>query len=97
MASVLDPEVKRALAERVRYYNELGIYDFYRREPAKANLDTIQDAEILRESHNPARTARLDDPKIQSRDRGTGRREHFRSIEPKTRSRAWLIPSRHCV
>jgi len=47
MASVLDPEVKRALAERVRYYNELGIYDFYRRELAEANLDTIQDAAIL--------------------------------------------------
>ncbi len=47
MASVLDPELKRALAERVRYYNELGIYDFYQREPAEANLDTIQDAAIL--------------------------------------------------
>jgi uracil-DNA glycosylase family 4 len=47
MASVLDPEVRRALAEHVRYYNELGIYDFYRREPAEANLDTIQDAAIL--------------------------------------------------
>src|SRR5579863_4899762 len=47
MASVLDPELKRALAERLRYYNELGIYDFYRREPAEANLDTIQDAAIL--------------------------------------------------
>jgi uracil-DNA glycosylase family 4 len=47
MVSVLDPEVKRALVERVRYYNELGIYDFYRRELAEANLDTIQDAAIL--------------------------------------------------
>jgi uracil-DNA glycosylase family 4 len=47
MASVLDPQLKRALAERVRYYNELGIYDFYRREPAEANLGTIQDAAIL--------------------------------------------------
>jgi uracil-DNA glycosylase family 4 len=36
MAGVLDPQLKRALAERVRYYNELGIYDFYRREPAEA-------------------------------------------------------------
>ena len=32
MASVLDPQLKRALSERIRYYNELGIYDFYRRE-----------------------------------------------------------------
>ena len=51
MASVLDPEIRRALAERVRYYNELGIYDFYRREPAQANLDTFQDAGTL---ENPA-------------------------------------------
>ncbi len=32
MARVLDPQLKRALAERIRYYNELGIYDFYRRD-----------------------------------------------------------------
>ncbi len=29
-------DLRRALAERVRYYNELGIYDFYRREPLAA-------------------------------------------------------------
>ena len=28
----LNPQLKRALADRIRYYNELGIYDFYRRE-----------------------------------------------------------------
>ena len=32
MPTVLDPQLKLALAERIRYYNELGIYDFYRRE-----------------------------------------------------------------
>jgi uracil-DNA glycosylase family 4 len=31
MPPALDPEVRRALAERLRYYHELGIYDFYRR------------------------------------------------------------------
>jgi DNA polymerase len=31
MPRTLDPEVRRALAARIRYYNELGIYDFYRR------------------------------------------------------------------
>jgi uracil-DNA glycosylase family 4 len=46
MAGGLDPQLKRALAERVRYYNELGIYDFYRREPAIADTGTTQDAEI---------------------------------------------------
>ncbi len=32
MLRTLDPELRRALAERVRYCHELGIYDFYRRE-----------------------------------------------------------------
>jgi uracil-DNA glycosylase family 4 len=32
MSTTLDPQLKRALADRIRYYNELGIYDFYRRE-----------------------------------------------------------------
>jgi uracil-DNA glycosylase len=33
MPQVLDPELRRALADRIRYYHDLGIYDFYRREP----------------------------------------------------------------
>jgi DNA polymerase len=32
MTNTLDPDLRRALAQRVRYYNELGIYDFYRRD-----------------------------------------------------------------
>jgi uracil-DNA glycosylase len=43
MAGVLDSQLKRALAERVRFYNELGIYDFYRREPAHSH-GPMQDA-----------------------------------------------------
>ncbi len=30
----LDPALRRALTDRVRYYNDLGIYDFYRRPVA---------------------------------------------------------------
>jgi uracil-DNA glycosylase family 4 len=33
MPIIPSPDLRRALAERVRYYNELGIYDFYRRDP----------------------------------------------------------------
>jgi len=33
MSRTLDPQLRSALTERIRYYNELGIYDFYRREP----------------------------------------------------------------
>jgi uracil-DNA glycosylase family 4 len=32
MPRTLNPELRRALAARIRYYNEMGIYDFYRRE-----------------------------------------------------------------
>ncbi|MBI1741000.1 MAG: uracil-DNA glycosylase [Acidobacteriales bacterium] len=32
MPRTLDPELRRALVERIRFYNALGIYDFYRRE-----------------------------------------------------------------
>lgn len=32
MPRVLDEKTKQALKERIRYYNELGIYDFYRQE-----------------------------------------------------------------
>ncbi|MFZ0285302.1 MAG: uracil-DNA glycosylase [Terriglobales bacterium] len=36
MPRTLDPQLKHALAERVRYYRELGIYDLYRRPVAEA-------------------------------------------------------------
>ncbi len=42
MPQVLDAELKRALAARIRYYNELGIYDFYRRETVPS-LTAAQD------------------------------------------------------
>jgi uracil-DNA glycosylase family 4 len=38
VARTLDPDLQRALAERVRYYHELGIYDFYRRELEPSRL-----------------------------------------------------------
>ncbi|HET7205987.1 MAG TPA: uracil-DNA glycosylase [Terriglobales bacterium] len=43
MAPVLDEQLKRVLAERIRYYNELGIYDFYRRE--LTGLSPAEDAQ----------------------------------------------------
>ena len=41
VARTLDPELRRALAERVRYCHELGIYDFYRRETATVAAETV--------------------------------------------------------
>src|SRR5881296_220838 len=31
MLPKIDSELRRALTDRIRYYNDLGIYDFYRR------------------------------------------------------------------
>lgn len=41
MARTLDPELRRALAERVRYCHELGIYDFYRRERTSVAAEVV--------------------------------------------------------
>jgi uracil-DNA glycosylase len=35
MPPALDPKLKQQLAERIRFYNDLGIYDFYRRPAAE--------------------------------------------------------------
>ena len=40
MPLTLAPELRRALAERVRYCHEMGIYDFYRRE-SSAPAETL--------------------------------------------------------
>jgi uracil-DNA glycosylase len=39
MAQTLNPQMKEALAARVRYYREMGIYDFYRRDVGLLNVD----------------------------------------------------------
>src|SRR5437868_14164026 len=54
MPAKLDPQLKRALADRIRYYNELGIYDFYRRESA------VQIQQEEREPLPRAKAARAD-------------------------------------
>jgi len=57
MPRLLDPELKRALTERIRYYNELGIYDFYRREvtlPERADQESPIQPE-QREEMSPRR------------------------------------------
>jgi DNA polymerase len=46
----LAPELRRALSERLRYYRELGIYDFYRRDPPvseASTADAIQECSDL--------------------------------------------------
>ena len=47
VSTISNPELRRALAERFRYYNELGIYDFYRREPLGPSEAASQAEQIL--------------------------------------------------
>jgi DNA polymerase len=42
MSHTLDPELRRALALRIRYYNEMGIYDFYRRPVSEEPLTAVE-------------------------------------------------------
>jgi uracil-DNA glycosylase family 4 len=44
MARTLDLQLRRALAERVRYCHEMGIYDFYRRESRISELTEVDSA-----------------------------------------------------
>jgi DNA polymerase len=41
MARILDTETKRALADRIQYYRELGIHDFFRREVPPSEDDDM--------------------------------------------------------
>jgi uracil-DNA glycosylase family 4 len=46
MAPVLEPKLRQALADRIRFYNELGIYDFYRREAAEPVRSILGDSTL---------------------------------------------------
>ena len=46
MGNIRSTDLRRALAERVRYYNELGIYDFYRRERHQPPSEGVSTEEI---------------------------------------------------
>jgi DNA polymerase len=45
MSLPFDLEVRRALAARIRYYNEMGIYDFYRR-PSNPAVQVIEETRV---------------------------------------------------
>ena len=51
MSYALDPELRRALAARIRYYNEMGIYDFYR-QPVSALFNKASTSIPLDEEEN---------------------------------------------
>jgi uracil-DNA glycosylase len=50
MSGNFDPQLRQALAARIRYYNELGIYDFYRRDVDQSGLQIDQIASNVPEA-----------------------------------------------
>ena len=54
MPRTLDPELRRALAARIRYYNEMGIYDFYRRPPSHSSGEVAVAGAVNEQSGNIA-------------------------------------------
>ena len=48
MTATQNSDLRRALADRIRFYNEIGIYDFYRRE---TQLETIAESEVSEKLH----------------------------------------------
>jgi len=54
MPRTLSPELRRALTERVRYCHEIGIYDFYRREPLALEAPVASVAETADSVPKPA-------------------------------------------
>jgi DNA polymerase len=58
MPRTLDPELRQAFAERVRYCHEMGIYDFYRRESAVPDITSSPTSQSeLREEMSPRKSA----------------------------------------
>jgi len=53
MTRTLDPQLKEALVARVRYYRDLGIFDFYRRDVVDAGIaDEVREQQIPRVAGN---------------------------------------------
>ena len=55
MPRTLDPELRHALAARIRYYNEMGIHDFYRRPPLVGSV-AVQQPSIDVSEHSSEHT-----------------------------------------
>jgi uracil-DNA glycosylase len=71
---IQNPDLRRALADRLRYYNELGIYDFYRRERSEGQPETVlavMETQVTpqpeqREEMSPRKSAAVTKPAAES-------------------------------
>jgi uracil-DNA glycosylase len=82
MPTVLDPQLRRELAERVRFYNELGIYDFYRHElrASEASTDSVVEAA---ESSSPQPELREEMPRKSAVVAVADEENIFEALNPK--------------
>src|SRR5713226_8395617 len=63
MSLNLNPQMKEALAARVRYYREMGIYDLYRRDVGlMASIDEAAGAQIPSTQDSVVKNAFEQDP-----------------------------------
>ena len=84
MSSPLDLRLRRAVSDRIRFYNDLGIYDFYRR-PVKSSVDELTN---VARAPSPA-TAKVSAQEIPGENLGAG--EVLSSVTPDPASALRLI------
>ena len=56
MARPIDPALRSAISDRIKYYNDLGIYDFYRR-PVEASSSDVPVSSVARSRPERSQTA----------------------------------------
>ena len=61
MPQAPDPKLKQQLVERIRFYNDLGIYDFYRRPIAPEQTTVVQPEQLREITLTPAMAAAEED------------------------------------
>ena len=61
MPKALDSQTRRAISDRIRYYNDLGIHDFYRRPVQDAGAVAEPPAESQARESNSSPVAQADD------------------------------------
>jgi DNA polymerase len=64
----LDPALRRALTDRVRYYNDLGIYDFYRRTVTPEISDRVARTCLERSRTGPSPAALVEQRPVVSQE-----------------------------
>jgi DNA polymerase len=92
MARVLDPQIRKALADRLEYYRELGIYDFYRRDvrsadpagvgPGEPGSPTVVPDSESREEMTPRKTAMVPAATGESLFEAAEVKPEFRASDP---------------